>query len=504
MAADARYVIGIDSSTQSVKAIAWTQDGTPAAEGRAPLEIMQPQPLHAEQDAVSWWTATCAALRAVTAAIDPAAIDGIAISNQRETMVLVDARGKPMAPATLWLDSRAQEMTEVLGARFGKPKLHAISGKPVDVIACLYRIAWMRQKTPELLDGASLILDVNGFLTQRLTGTASATWTSADPFGIFDIQEKRWSQPLLDFLQIGADKLPRVLRPGESGGVVTAHAAADTGLLPGTPVYAAGGDGHCAALGVNAVKPGTVYLNLGTAVVSGVWSEKPALSRFWRTLISPTGDGYLLESCQRSGTFFLKWFLDTMTEARSDPKTFARLDKAASDIPVGSDGVSVSPYLLGCMDPHWDHTARATFTGMGPEHTLAHLYRASLEAITLEFTRTLPAMREQGQATDRILAIGGGAGNPVWLRMIADASSLPVIRSLSDEASSLGAGISAAVGSGWYPDFATAADSMTRIAGTIEPDLANVAAWEALSKRQGKVYEASKAVKESGPWPVSA
>lgn len=494
MAAGARYVIGIDSSTQSVKAIAWTQDGTPVAEGRAPLEIMQPKPLHAEQDAESWWTATCVALRAVTSAIDPAAIDGIAISNQRETMVLVDAAGKPMAPATLWLDSRAQEMTEVLAARFGKPMLHGISGKPVDVIACLYRIAWMRKTTPELLDDASLILDVNGFLTQRLTGTASATWTSADPFGIFDIQEKRWSQPLLDFLQIGTDKLPRVLRPGQAAGRVCEKAAAETGLLAQTPVFAAGGDGHCAALGVNAIRPGTVYLNLGTAVVSGVWSATPALSNFWRTLISPTGNGYLLESCQRSGTFFLKWFLDSMTEARSDPKTFARLDKAASAIPVGSDGVSVTTYLLGCMDPHWDDKARATFTGMGPEHTLAHLYRASLEAITLEFTRTLPAMREQGQATDRILAIGGGAANPVWLRMIADAASLPVIRGVSDEASSLGAGISAAVGAGWYPDFASAADSMTRIAGTIEPDLGNAAAWHALALRQGKVYAASRMI----------
>lgn len=493
MAAGAtRYVVGIDSSTQSVKAIAWTPDGHPAAEGRAPLEIKQPKPLHAEQDAESWWTATCAALRTVTSAIDPSAIDGVAISNQRETMVLVDDTGKPLAPATLWLDSRAQEMTTILADRFGADVLHGISGKPVDVVACLYRICWMRKHTPDLLDRASLILDVNGFLIQRLTGVASASWTSADPFGIFDIREKKWSKELLDYLQVGIDQLPRVARPGTACGVVTERAAKETGLRPQTPVFAAGGDGHCAALGVNAIRPGTVYLNLGTAVVSGVWTATPALSRFWRTLISPTGDGYLLESCQRSGTFFLKWFLETLCGIGSDPQTFARLDKAASEIAVGSDGVSVCTYLVGCMDPHWDNRARATFTGMGPEHTTAHLYRASLEAITLEFKRTLSAMREQGLTAERILVIGGGAANPVWVRMIADASSLPVIRCLSDEASSLGAGISAAVGAGWYRDFASAADSMTKIAGTIEPDLGTADAWEALSARQGQVYPASK------------
>ena len=492
MAEDARYVVGIDSSTQSVKAIAWKADGTPAAEGRAPLEISQPRPLHAEQNAEDWWTACCAALRAMASAIDPTRIDGVAISNQRETMVLVDEAGRPLSPATLWLDRRAHKMTGVLSERFGTDELHRISGKPVDVIPCLYRLAWMRRETPELLDRASLILDVNGFLTRLLTGTASASWTSADPFGMFDIHEKAWSRKLLDHLSIGIEKLPRVLRPGEQAGVITASAAEQTGLAAGTPVFAAGGDGHCAGLGVNAIRPGVVYLNLGTAVVSGVWAAEAELSRFWRTLISPTGDGYLLESCQRAGAFFLNWFIDNLAGGRADPQVFARLDKVAGEIPVGSEGVSVCPYLVGCMDPHWDETARATFTGMGPEHTTAHLYRASLEAITLEFTRSLVAIREAGLATERILAIGGGAGNPVWLRMIADAASIPVSRSLSNEASALGAGISAAVGAGWYAGFGEAADAMTRVAGEVEPDLSTAELWGALSERQAKVYQGNR------------
>ncbi|ESZ68112.1 xylulokinase [Mesorhizobium sp. L103C119B0] len=492
MAKDTRYVVGIDSSTQSVKAIAWTRDGLPAAEGRAPLDISLPRPLHAEQDADQWWVATRTALKAVTAAIDPASIDGVAISNQRETMVLVDEQNRPLAPATLWLDRRAQAMTQELSDVFGAETLHGISGKPVGVIPCLYRLAHMRRHTPELLDKAHLILDVNGFLLRHLTGTSHATWTSADPFGIFDIREKSWSRPLLDHLKIRKNQLPDVLAPGRQAGTIHASAAAETGLREGTPIFAAGGDGHCASLGVNAVRPGIVYLNLGTAVVSGVWAAQPELSRFWRTLISPTGEGYLLESCQRSGAFFLNWFIDNFAGGRSDQRVFAKLDEAAASIPVGSDGVSVCSYLVGCMDPHWDEDARATFTGMAPEHTTAHLYRACLEAITLEFARSLVAVRDKRLATERILAIGGGASNPVWLKMIADSTSIPVTLSLSNEASALGAGIYAAVGAGWYQSLQTAAEGMTRTAGEIEPDLSTASAWAALSARQARVYAANR------------
>lgn len=488
-----RYVIGIDSSTQSVKAIAWDGEGKPAAVGRAPLEISQPAPLWAEQNSADWWKATVAALRELTAAIDPADVAGIAISNQRETMVLLDGGGLPLAPATLWLDTRAEAMTRVLADEFGAEALHRISGKPVDVVPCIYRLRWMREHTPELLDSAAMILDVHGYLVRQLTGAPAATWTSADPFGIFDIAAKVWSRPLLDHLAIPSAKFPAVHAPGQKLGDVSARAAEATGLAEGTPVFAAGGDGHCAGLGVGAIAPGVVYLNLGTAVVGGMWSPEPQISPYWRTLISPTGTGYLLEAVQRGGAFFLNWFVDNFAGGRHDPDVFRRLEAQAADLPIGSDGVTVCTYIVGCMDPHWDGAATASFTGLTAAHTTAHLFRASLEAITLEFARALEAMRGQGLQTDHILAIGGGAANEAWLRMIADATGLPVIRSLSNEASALGAGISAAVGAGWFAGFQDAVHAMTRTAGRVEPDPATRQAWDALSRRQARVYPNNKA-----------
>lgn len=490
MHGDERYVIGVDSSTQSVKAIAWSRDGMPRAEGRATHTISQPHPLKAEQNADDWWTAAASAIAQVAAEVGAGNIDGLAISNQRETMVLLDRDRKPLAPATLWLDRRAIKLVPVLAEEIGAERLHRITGKPIDITPCVYRLRYMREYEPDLLDEAAQILSVHDFLLQKLSGEAAASWTSAGPFGIFDIRKKEWSREILDHLEIPVEKLPAVHRPGTMLGQVTREAAELTGLLAGTPIFAAGGDGHCAALGVGAVRPGIAYLNLGTAVVGGPWSANADIDRYWRTLLSPTGEGYLLESCQRAGAFFVNWLLDLFAGGQDTQEVFRMLEAQASALPVGSGGVMASTYLVGCMDPHWDLDARAGFMGLGPEAGFGHIYRASLEAITLEFVRSLDQMRKLGVPAERIFVIGGGANSPLWRQMVADASGLPVVRSLSNEASALGAGMSAAVGAGWYDGFQSAASGMSRLAEEIAPNADRYGEWQDLSGRQSRIYSA--------------
>lgn len=492
MAEDDRLVVGVDSSTQSTKAIAFDRTGAPVAEGRAPIPLSQPVPGHIEQDPEDWWRATCTALRGVTGAVDPARIDGIAISDQRETVALTDAAGRAIRPAMTWLDSRSLETLDRLVESFGGERLHAISGKPVDVTPVVYRLHWLRERDPTSLDAAARILDVHGFLTWRLAGVPAATWTSADPFGIFDVDEKAWSVPLLDHLGIPTAKLPTAHRPGTLVGRVTADGAAATGLRPGTPIYAAGGDGQCAGLGANAMRSGVVYLNLGTAVIAGLWSSEKKLSHYWRTMMSPTGEGFFLEAVQRGGAFLVNWVVDSFCGGRADPGVFDRLTAEADKLPIGSGGVVMCPYIVGCMDPHWDPGARATITGLGSEHGPVHLFRAALEAITLETARALTAMRGVGLDPRSLVVIGGGANSPTWMRMVADATGLPAIRSRTNEASALGAAISAAVGAGWYGGFGAAADAMTSEAETIAPDPTKRAAWDALSAVQGRIYEANR------------
>ncbi len=488
MTTRADLVIGLDSSTQSTKAIAWTREGEAVAEARAPIAMATPRSGWVEQDVEDWWSAALLALKGIATTIDPARIAGLAIANQRETVALVDSTLGAIRPAIVWLDERAGDEVTRLTSRFGGDRLHAITGKPVDPTPVVYRLSWLRRHASSELDACAKILDVHGFLTGRLTGRAVASWTSADPFGVFDIASMSWSAPILASLGLDAARFAELERPGALVGVLRAAVARQTGLVEGTPVYAAGGDGQCAGLGVNAVREGVVYLNLGTAIITGAWSSAPRISRSWRTMTSPNGEGYFLEGVQRAGAFFVNWFIDTFAGGRDDPEVFTRLESQAAALPVGADGVLVCPYLSGCMDPHWDGDARAAFLELAPHHGLAHLYRASLEALTLESARCIATMAAEGMAPGRIMAVGGGANSALWSQMIADATGLPLTRSESLEASSLGAGMSAAVGAGWFPCFSDAAAAMSRDGVTRLPDARTRPAWSALRERQAQAY----------------
>ena len=481
-------VIGIDSSTQSTKAIAWSREGEALAEGRAPIPMEMPEPGHVEQRPEEWWESARIALRAVADQIDPARVAGLAISNQRETVAFFDAEGKSVRPAMVWLDERARGEVQAFSRRVGAERLHRITGKPVDMTPVAYRLSWMRRHAPEDLRRSALITDVHGSLAARLTGTATASWTSADPFGVFDIVAKEWSLPILHDLGLRPEQFAALARPGGRIGELTEAASRATGLRPGTPLFAGGGDGQCAGLGANAARPGVVYMNLGTAIITGTWSAQPNIERIWRTVTSPTGEGYFLEGCQRAGTFLVDWFIDNFAGGRGDMAVFASLEAKAASLPIGSEGVMVCPYLAGCMDPHWDPAARASFSGLAPTHGIGHLYRAVLEALALESARTVEAMEARGLGPRRIVAVGGGARNDLWTRMVADSTGLTLAISRSLEASSLGAGMSAAVGCGWYTDFDSASAGMSSEDRAVHPDPSMRAAWKELSVRQAAAY----------------
>ena len=168
-------VIGIDSSTSATKAIAWDRTGAPIAEGRAAIPLSQPRPRYFEQEPEDWWRSTSLALRDVMAKVDETRIAGVAISNQRETFGIFGEHGETIRPAIVWLDERAIDQMRRFGASFGAEKIHAISGKPVDITPCLYRMIWLRENEPHLLDRAAYVAEVQGYLCFRLTGS----WTTS-------------------------------------------------------------------------------------------------------------------------------------------------------------------------------------------------------------------------------------------------------------------------------------------------------------------------------------
>ena len=497
-------VIGLDSSTQSTKAIAWNASGDDVAVGRADITMSNPRLDCFEQDSAEWWSSCVESIaqcvdQLKSQGVDATAIKGLAISNQRETLGLFDKNHKPTYPAMVWLDERSRSQVASFSEKFGAEEIHRITGRPPDVTPCLYRFLWMQENEPEVWADTAYFVDVQAYLVRKLCGGHYRTgWTSADPMGIVDMTSRTWSKPILEALDLDESRLPELHAPGTQLGVITPECAKLTGLPDGMPVFAAGGDGQCAGLGTNCTSSDRAYINLGTAIVSGVWSPEYKYNKSWRTELAAQGEGYIYENCLRSGAFLLNWFVDQfVARGKADASVFEQLEQAASQLPIGSQGLLVQPYFSGVMDPHWDASARGVILGLSGSHNEAHIYRSILESMTLDqVMSTEDTEVALGHKIDHYLAIGGGANSPLWRQMLADASGKPVHVSPTVEASALGAGMTAAYGAGWFKSITDAAGVMSGEAMVVEPNPALFDRYRELMKIYRKVYDATALINQ--------
>ena len=121
-----RLVIGVDSSTQSTKAIAWNERGELIAEGRCDIPLSNPSLEKFEQNVEDWWKAFCLSTKELISKIDLNLVESIAISNQRETLGVLDKKGKAIYPAMVWMDKRSVKEVEELNEIVGGNKIHEI------------------------------------------------------------------------------------------------------------------------------------------------------------------------------------------------------------------------------------------------------------------------------------------------------------------------------------------------------------------------------------------
>ncbi|ESZ19537.1 xylulokinase [Mesorhizobium sp. L48C026A00] len=464
-------VIGIDASTTAVKAIAFTRDGKELFQAREAYPLSNPRPGHFEQNAEHWWTALLGALTQVTEAVGAARVAAIAIAHQRETFTLIDHAGKPLIPAILWLDERARPQVIRLSAELGRETIRDWSGKPPDPTPALYAIAWLAEHQPQTLDDAAALVDVHGFFVHRLTGRLVTSTASADPLGLLDVKNGTWHPELVEAAGLRPDQLPRLVAPGAICGGLGESVARLIGLKAGTPVVAGAGDGQAMGLGMGVYGDGKNYLSLGSGIVSGCYSHGITTSDAFRTLVSPTGSGFMLETVLRSGMQLVDWIVRT-----TGSPSAAALEKAAVDVAAGSEGLLVMPYWAGVMSPYWDGAARGAIVGLSLDHEPKHLFRAVLEGIAFEQAIASEAMETQAAETQAaqtqaaetlaggkpaaMIAAGGGTNCALLMRIMASVLERPLSVSPVNEAAALGAAMLAASAIGWFASPETAAEAM--------------------------------------------
>ena len=470
------YVLGIDCGTSAVKAAVWNPSGEMKGFGRRSLEILNPKPSFYEQDAESWVLGTYGAVRqAIGSAerdhgVPPGSIGALSISHQRESFV--PAAQSPIGNALLWMDERAGGSLKELAALIDPERFRAATGKALSANLSYAKLAWLKRNQPELFSSAEIFLDTHAYVMRALTGEAVTGLGSADPTGLFDMKERRWSGEILDSIGLDEGKLPRVAAPGTTAGTLTKDAACACGLPPGIPVAVGLGDGQSAGLGCGIMEPGESYLSLGTSIVSGTFSREYLTGSDFRISFGGVENSYFLETVILGGAFTVDWFLSRFCTEGEEPA----LRREAAAIGPGAEGLMLVPYWSSAMNPYWDPSARGITVGWTPSHGKSHFYRAILEGLAFEQRLHTDGVEKalSGAGSKPIsgyVVTGGGAGNELWLQIIADVTGRTVRKAAVAEAGCLGAGMLAAPSAGLYSDVLSAAAGMSgRDGGETEPD----------------------------------
>ena len=494
-------LLGVDIGTYSAKGVLCTPDGQVVASHTIEHDLSLPRPGWAEHDPERvWWGEFVAITRAMLAEGHPAeAVQAVAVSAIGACLLPVDAAGRALRQGILYgIDTRATEEIAWLNAEFGEQPMLDLGGSALTSQAIGPKILWLRRHEPEVFAKSHMMLAASSYMVQRLTGEFVMDHHTASYYNpLYDLRGLRWDPrfagPIVDL-----GRLPRLLWSNEVAGTVTPRAAAETGLAVGTPVTAGTIDAAAEAISVGVVDPGDMMVMYGTTMffihVTGDPVPDP---RMWATaFVLP--DTYAIDGGMSTTGALTRWFRDqladgeTAAEAAGGPNAYAALADLAATVPAGSEGLVCLPYFAGERTPVNDPDARGVYAGLTLSHTRAHLYRASLEGTAFGVRHNLETMTEMGAAPKRLVAVGGGAKNPLWLQIVCDASGLPQDVPERTIGASFGDAFLAGLATGIVPGVAALRRDWVRIADHLVPDPAAHAVYDRYYPVYRHLYEAAK------------
>ena len=430
-------VVGVDSSTQSVKVEARDlATGAVVATGTARHPATTP-PV-SEQDPRAWWEALVEAFSQL--GDHRRAVAAISVAGQQHGCALLDAAGDPVRPAKLWNDTTSAPDAERLVAELGAGRWAAATGSVPVASFTISKLAWVAEHEPDVLARATRVMLPHDYLTWRLTGAHVTDRGDASGTGWFDATTNDYLYDLVAAATRGTwdGALPHVLGPTEAAGTVSAEAAAALGLPDGVVVGPGSGDNMGAALGLG-LQAGDVAISLGTSGTVFAVSSTPTRDPSGAVAGFASASGtYLPLVCTLNATKV------TDTVARwlsTDAPGLAELALAAAPDPGSAVLV---PYFDGERTPNLPD-ATGTFHGLTNATTREQLALAAHDGVLCGLLAGLDALRQVGASVDgRVFLVGGGSRSHAYRQRAADLSGGPVIVPHTDETVATGAAVQAA------------------------------------------------------------
>src|SRR5262245_55868312 len=489
-----RYVIGVDGGTESLRAGVFDLQGQPCAFASSAYPTSFPQPGWAEQNPDDWWRALGSAVRQAVqqAMIRPDQVAALSVDTTCCSVLALDAAGKALRPALIWMDVRSGDMAAEVAAA-GDPALEVNGGGagPVSAEWMVPKALWLHRHERALFDRAAYVCEFQDYINFHLTGRMVASICNASVRWHHNSRRGGYQTGLLQRLKLDAllEKWPREVLPlGEAIGGLTAAAAEHLGLPKGLPVAQGGADAFIAMIGLGVVRPGRLALITGSSHLQLGVSGRPLHGKgIWGTYPDAVVPGlHIVEGGQTSTGSVVNWLKQLLPDGIS----YDKLNAEAKTLPPGAEGLVVLDHFQGNRRPYTDAYARGVISGLTLKHGPAHLYRAVIEGVSFGTALIFETMRANGFSPKEVVICGGATRSDLWMQIHADTAGLPLVLTQVADAPALGSAILAAVSVGCYSNMIEASDAMVLVVRRVEPDRAGHAAYQPFYEAYKDTYPA--------------
>eukprot|EP01023_Acetabularia_acetabulum_P016246 TRINITY_DN18025_c0_g1_i10.p1 TRINITY_DN18025_c0_g1~~TRINITY_DN18025_c0_g1_i10.p1 ORF type:complete len:538 (-),score=95.55 TRINITY_DN18025_c0_g1_i10:668-2281(-) len=424
--------LGVDVGTQGTKAVVYDPklNRVISKGSKSHKPLVNTVPGRAEQDPSEWIHALKESVGQAVQSVDRNRIKAISVSGQQHGLVPLDKNGNVIRAAKLWCDVEASQEAEELSEQFGFTLVPGFTSP---------KIKWLLQNEPDNFSKMRHVLLPHDYVNYYLCGEYAMECGDASGTGVFDVHQRTFNKQHMDIIHPALkDCFPQLIHHNQSVGKLKQEVADELGLREDVIVGPGSGDNMMSALGAGAGRSGVAVISLGT---SGTIFGRSEVAIFDKSgTIAPFCDAtghWLPLLCTMNCTGVAEEVVSTFGQ------THQELSAKAEKVSPGCDGVNFLPYLCGERTPNWPHATGSIIGLRAGCMTGGVIYRAALEGASYSLLAGMKAMNSFGMNPTELRAVGGGANNNLWLKILADSFGLVIRKPVEPESAALGAALQA-------------------------------------------------------------